>query len=1076
MIFTRLIVLLILAVAATAARAEVKVYEQPLTLPTYKIGAPEIMPNWERVYPYTMYERLTDEKYEKTYKALYVENEWVKALVLPEIGGRLHGAQDKTNGYQFLYNQTTIKPGLVGMSGAWISGGVEWNFPHGHRPTGFRDTDYRLVDNPDGSKTAWTGEIDRMYGMRWAVGTTVHPGRNWVETKMRLYNSSPYAHSFQMWSTAAVRATQEYQAVIPGEIVTGHGKHSFFNWPISKGVDVSYWKNIEPANSFFAWQSDAAYFGGYSPEEKGGLAHVGDPHIVRGKKLWTWGTAPSGRIWEKILTDGDIAYFEPQAGAYSDNQPDYHWILPGETKVYSHFWIPVRDIGVWDFANLEGALNLELDGRKVKFGWSPTGVNKGAVVMVSYAGEELFRQSVDADPATPFMAEAKAPRKADLYELSMTVLTAAGEPLLAYSHPRPTNPPLPEPEPAPAEPGEIKSADELFIIGDYFDMFRDEEKAHDYYNEALSRDPGDVRANTSVGLAKLKQGLYSQAIEHFDLALKRYPDMGKARYYKGMAHLRAGDLYLAEKHLNRASYDITYYAAAHFELAQLIAAQGRYERALEHAERSVNGNGDNVQAWAVKAHILNRLERPDEALVAADKAQRMDPLDLLSLCEKILVSYSSQGSSIEVENMIGELLGITRLDSENHLELAIRFARCGDYRSAVLTLQGMNDSEKKVSPLVYYYQAYYNHMLKDKYAADGALAQAAAGDPTYVFPNRLESFPVLNWALEQNPDDGHARYYLGNLLRSRGRQDGALASWEQAVQLDPANTVAWHNIGHAYMGNGDLDKAENAYRKAVEANPGAGMAVEELDKVLQLKGVSNDQRIVLLEKYQDALNSRDPLLKRLISMYVQQGRFDDALAYLTEHHFHSWEGRYDVHQYWVESNIGKGDKCFADGDYENALKHYKLSLTYPFNLEVASQPKVVQARKEFKVAQALTALGKKRDARKSYRKVAAYDLAADNAYQYFRGKALEELGKKNEAKAVFQQMLTAVENAEEVRRRQGSSNFDPGRSFEALKQFKLSLALDGLGRDSEAASKRQQALSADPLAGLRVFSTPRAGW
>ncbi len=1071
---TRIITLLLMAVAVTAARAEVKVYEQPITMPTYRIGEPEMMPYWGRIYPYTMFERLTDEKYDRTYKSLYVENEWVKAQVLPELGGRFHGAQDKTNGYQFLYDQTTIKPGLVGMAGAWISGGVEWNFPHGHRPSGFRDTDYRLVNNADGSCTAWTGEFDRMFGMRWAIGTTVHPGRNWVETKVRLYNSTPYAHSYQMWATAAVRATNEYQAVIPGEIVTGHGKQDFHRWPVHDDVDITYWKNNPGASSYFAWESEAAYFGGYSPEEQGGMVHYADPHIVRGKKLWTWGTAPSGRIWEKILTDGDLPYYEPQAGAYSDNQPDYHWILPGETKIYSHFWFPVRDIGVWDYANLEGALNLELDGRKAKFGWSPTGVNKGAQVVISYAGEEVFRQSVDADPATPFMGEAKVARKAELCELSMVVVSSSGDTLLAYRHPRPTNPPMPDPELAPDEPGEMKSVDELYITGDYYDMFRSEERAHRYYDEALRRDPGDVRTNTALGLEQLKLGFYDKAAEHFDLALKRYPDMGKARYYKGMAHLRSGDLYLAEKHLNRASYDMTYYAAAHFELAQLAAAQKRYERALDHIERSINGNGDNVQAWAVKAHILNRMGSLDEALAVAEKAQLMDPLDLLSLCEVIYVAHSRQNTN-KVEELKDLLLGLTRLDSENHLELAIRFARCGDYRAAAMSLQVLKDNAAKVSPMVDYYLAYYSHKLRDKYAADGALSQAAAGDPTYVFPNRLESFTVLGWALEQNPDDGRAHYYMGNLLRSRERLDEALASWEKSVESDTHNAVVWRNIGQAYMISGDLDKAESAYRKAVAADPGAAMAVEGLDKVLQSKGVSNQERTATLEKFDEAINLRDPLLKRLISMYVQQGRYEDALGFLGKHHFHSWEGRYDVHQYWVESNIGTGDKFFAAGDYESALKHYQLSLTYPFNLEVAPQPNVIHARKEYKIATALAALGKKREARKHYKTVAAYEMAADNAYQYYRGKALVALGKQDEAGQVYQQMLTAVENSKLVRQRH-DSHFDPGRNFEALKQYKISLALEGLGREAEAENKRKQAIGQDPIVNLRAFSPPRAGW
>ncbi len=418
--------------------AQVKVYQEPLTFTTYGVREPEIMPDWRTYhYPYTMMDRLSNVKGTKTYNALYVENEYVKALVLPQLGGRLHGAEDKTNGYQFLYDQKVIKPGLISLTGAWISGGVEWNFPIGHRPSGFRDTDWTITENPDGSRSAWVGEIERLKGMRWSVGTTVHPGRNWVETKVRLENSTPYVQSFQYWATSAVRATPNYQAVIPGELVTGHGKHEFFRWPVDKGVDISYWKNTPGASSYFAVDSESDFFGGYSPEEQAGMVHYADHHIVRGKKLWTWGTAPAGRLWEKILTDGDLPYFEPQAGAYSDNQPSLFWIMPGETKIFSHFWFPVRDIGAFDFANLEGSLNLELAEGKALFGWSPTGKNQDAKVVVLYEGEEVFSEVSDADPANPFLGEATGSAITDLYKLKMVVLSSGGDTLLAFNHTQP---------------------------------------------------------------------------------------------------------------------------------------------------------------------------------------------------------------------------------------------------------------------------------------------------------------------------------------------------------------------------------------------------------------------------------------------------------------------------------------------------------------------------------------------------------------------------------------------------------------------------------------------------------------
>ena len=1068
---------LVFSICAVGFADEVRVYEEPLVLPTYRIGAPEIMPYWDRIYPYTMLEKLTGDKYDRTYRALYVENEYVKALVLPEIGGRLHGAQDKTNGYQFLYNQTTIKPGLVGMAGAWISGGVEWNFPHGHRPTGFRDTDYRIEENPDGTKTAWTGEVDQVYGMRWAVGTTVHPGRNWVETKVRLFNSTPYMQSYQMWATAAVRATENYQAVIPTEIATGHYKRQFYNWPVNEGVDLSYWKNIAPASSFFAWNCDADYFGGYSPEEHAGMVHVADHNIVQGKKLWTWGTALSGRIWEKILSDGDLPYFEPQAGAYSDNQPDYHWIMPGETKVYSDFWIPVRDIGVWDYANLEGTLNLDLEKGKAGFGWSPTGVNKAARVIVTSAGTEIFNQSVDTDPARPFIAEAKAPKGADIYSLQMTVLSAAGDTLLNYSHPRPKNPPLPAPTPMPAASAEIKSNDELFVIGDNFEKFRDTEKALTYYEEALRRDPGDIRCNTSLGLLRLKEGQFQNALEYFDKALEREPYFAQARYYKGLAHLWLGQPAEAEKHFNRSSYDQAYYAGAHFELAQLCTSQGRYATALEHIERSIQGNGDNSEAYAVKALILNRAGRYVEALAVADKIQAMDPLDFLSLTEKYF-SLANLGREEEKQKVYDQALALSRLDSQNYIELAIRYARCGQYQHAARVLGILVEKGEKVSPLVYYYLAYYEHLLGREEDAARYRLEGGKQSPQYCFPNRLESFPVLEWAIEQNGEDGRALYYLGNLLRSKSRTEEAIAAWEKSVKYDQNNVVAYWDLGESWMIKRDLQKARAAYEKAVTADPSAAMALEDLDRINQMLKMSNPERIALLEKNMETVTSRDPLLKRLVSLYVQTGRYDDALKWLKEHHFRSWEGRYDVHQYWVESNIEKGDQEFKANNYMKALELYQLSLTYPFNLEVAEQPRASHARNRYKVALALEALGKKKEARQTFEQVAAEKSRPDSPYQYYRGKALEKLGRKDEALKAFEQLLAAAEERRETENEhiEEGVNFDPGRNMESLRHYKRYLALEGLGRQSEAEAERKIALDSDPIVALRAFSPPRAGW
>ena len=289
--------LVLVSCLCTSLWSQVRVWEEPMLIPTWEIGPPAVNPtfpwNGRNIYPYPLKEILTNDKVDKTYQACWLENEFIQVLVLPEIGGRLHGARDKTNDYNFFYWQPTIKPALVGMTGAWISGGIEWNFPHGHRPTAFNPVSHRLVENPDGSKTIWVGETEWVHRMRWIVGLTVFPGRSVIEAKVRLSNPSPLRHAYQMWATTAVNANEEYQAIYPTRVMTGHGKREFYRWPIDKGVDISWWKNIPNASSFFAVE-EGGFFGGYDHGRESGTVITGDPRIVIGKKLWTWGTAPLG--------------------------------------------------------------------------------------------------------------------------------------------------------------------------------------------------------------------------------------------------------------------------------------------------------------------------------------------------------------------------------------------------------------------------------------------------------------------------------------------------------------------------------------------------------------------------------------------------------------------------------------------------------------------------------------------------------------------------------------------------------------------------------------------------------------
>jgi len=324
----------------------VRAWEETVTFPTYSPPAPDLNPMFlekrvnqgtsGRVYPYPFLDKLSSESAPKDYTAVYLENEYIRLMVLPEIGGR-----------NFLYRQHVIKPALIGLIGAWISGGVEWNIPHHHRASTFIPVQYRAERNRDGSATVWVGELELRHRMRWAVGYTLRPGSSVLEASVRILNRTPVVNTMLCFANAAVHVNEDYQVIFPPstQFVTHHSKREFTTWPVAttryggadftRGVDVSWYANHESANSMFAWNYEDDFFAGYDHGREAGVMSVADHHIVPGKKLWTWGNGPRGRMWDRILTDEDGPYIELMVGAYSDNQPDYSWLAPYEVKTFS---------------------------------------------------------------------------------------------------------------------------------------------------------------------------------------------------------------------------------------------------------------------------------------------------------------------------------------------------------------------------------------------------------------------------------------------------------------------------------------------------------------------------------------------------------------------------------------------------------------------------------------------------------------------------------------------------------------------------------------------------------------------
>ena len=834
------IVFCMIGVTAKAADdSGVKIWEESVVIPTYLAGEPDPNPMFYmgrayqgaegRVYPYPLYDKLTGQKADKTYTLVYLENEYVKIGVMPEIGGRIFSAVDKTNGYDFFYHQHVVKPALVGMIGDWISGGVEWNVPHHHRTSSSLPAQYRIENGEDGSKTVWVGELEWRHRMRWAVGLTLRPGKSYLEASVRVVNRTPTANTMLYFANVAVHTNENYQIIFPPrtEYVTYHAKREFATWPITKGkfagadfgegTDVSWYKNHDAANSMFAWNYEDDFFAGYDHGKEAGTMSVADHHVVPGKKFWTWGNSPAGKMWDNILTDKDGPYIELMVGAYSDNQPDYSWIQPFETKAFTQYWYPFRGIGGVKNANLDAAVNLEFvkeepakngksdstnSTRMAKVGFYATSPHLAAFAKLTAGDKVLFEEIITIDPGKPFVKQIAVPEGVDDHDLRAS-LSEAGRELIAYSPVKLKGEPMPEKVVPPLAPKDVKTVEELYLIGQRIDQFHNPALEPDpYWLEGLRRDPGDARTNTALGIYYLKRARFADAEKCLRTAVERLsksytsPKDGEPIYYLGLTLRYLGKPDAAFDSFYKATWSEAWASAAYYEMAEIKCEKSDFTAAIEYIDRSLAANSMNPRAVNLKATALRHLGKNDEARKTVDAALKIDPLDIRALVERYLAKKSA-GAEATLKNTMRDF-------PAEGLEIASDFSREGIWQDGIDTLQLVVDSaadKAKISPLTYYYLGYFTERLGDKSKAAGYYQTASNLPMDYVFPFQVEVIDALRSAMAANPKDAHASYYLGNLYFDL-QPDEAIQLWEKSLAIDDTNAVAHRNLGLAYSKEG----------------------------------------------------------------------------------------------------------------------------------------------------------------------------------------------------------------------------------------------------------------------------------
>ena len=1076
------------ALAAPPDAAGVRAWEEPLTIPTYPVGPAEPNPMFYAgreyqgaqgpVYPYPLLDQLGETRVDKVYRALWLENEYVKLSILPELGGRIFSAEDKTNGYPFFYRQHVVKPALIGMAGAWISGGVEWNVMHHHRATTFMPVQSAIVLNADGSRTVWVGETEWRDRMRWVVGITLRPGSSVVEADVRMLNRTPLPHSVLYFANPAVHANEDYEVLFPPDVAwaTFHSKVDFAPWPLARGpfvgipyapgTNLGFWKNHPHPVSFFVYHSDLDFLGGYDHGRKAGVAHVADRQTVPGKKFWTWGNGPDGRMWDEILTDGDGPYIELMAGGYSDNQPDYSWIQPGEDKALAQRWFPIRELGGLKAATADGALNLDVAAGTARLAVNTTSARPDARVRLAAGDRVLLDETVPLSPASPFTRAVAVPGGVAETDLRFSV-TADGREILSYT-PRP-RPKTPEPSryAPPPPPAQVKSVEELVLAGRRIEQFRNPDlDPLPYYREALHRDPGAAGAHTALGARSLGEGRYEDAAVHLAKAVARVTGNhtrardGEPQYLLGLALVALGRPAAARDAFGAAAWDPGWRGAALVEQARLESREGRAPEALALAARAAAASPRSTAALALHAALLRKSGRLDDAFAAATHGLDVDPLDPLAARERRLAREAGAKATAAPALDALEAAALLSMDEDAYaLEAAHDYMAAGflDDAAAVLAHR-LPDASAKADPLVAYTLGYVHERQGDGATAAALYRRGRDLPADYCFPSRLESVAVLERAMAADPSDPRAAYYLGELLYDR-QPERAVAAWEKARALDPAFARVHRNLAFAYARvQKDLGKAAASQEKAVALVKDEPRLYYELDQYLAWSGAPLEARLARLTESPQTIARREITRSRLARVQLLLGRADDALATLANGRFHVWEGERGVHEVYVEARLQRGQARLAQGDAKGALAEFDAAVEIPKNIEVGQAVGEHLASVQHHRGLALAALGRRDEARTAFQASAdSPALLPEN--RYWIGRSLESLGRAADARPHYEKLAatrTPTLDADEPLERRMEAREGAARDC-----ARRALGLLGLGRTAEARSALDEARLAD---------------
>jgi tetratricopeptide (TPR) repeat protein len=988
---------------------------EEITLPTYRLLGENRNPVFHsqygvaHIYPYTLQDEIASVPTDVVYKALILENKYLRVTLLPELGGRVFSLYDKVSKREVFYKNTTVKFSPLAIRGAFFSGGLEFSFPVAHAPTTAENVNWDFQHHDDGSAAIIIGGQEHMSGMRWTIKLSLFPSRCALAQDVQLYNPNPIPGRYHYWTNASTDSDAQTEFIYPLQRVRSYEFAGTASWPIARldpilskpglpGMEgVPMWpaeRLHDPIN--FRWEKHMLaqvsifgrdvtwdYFGAWQHSSNTGYAHFARYQDVSGMKLWSWGQSEVGIVNQTALMDDGSLYAETQCGAM-ETQLDFDFLLPGELNTWREWWLPLRGMNGMTCASKDLGARLHLalgdeDGTvKLTLGVCPATAVPSAEINLSVLGETLFQEIADISPEQPWLEEITVQAQTlSANPLTLSVRDSQGRPLLDYTH---------NPEPYSAEfseeviPTPPKTAEDFYQIGLKHENFDNRAEALKSYWQAIRTSEEHGPSHLQLGKMLLRSADFKGASHH----LRWAADLGLAAalYYLGLVSWYQGDFPVAEDYYRFVPQDEPLWSSAQRGLAAIAFKHQDWKPALQLLKKSDHDSINNKIMQGIASLLIGERETAQglfEGLLAHD------PLNLVALNE--LAALDSLG-----EHDFGEKLHrLLSDDRQYYLDLACAYLDLGLDDTALAILEGAAGTWDH--PCLNYLAAY---LQEEKAEAAALRARAREADPDFVFPSRIWEVIALQEAINQDNRDVKAKYYLASFYYARQRPQEAIAHWEAALRGMDEYDVLHRNLGLAYwQQENDLLKATNHFERGLQLNPDNQDLYLHLDDLYRLQGEHN-KRGELLSKMDVLDPIREDLRKRKISMMVDLDQYEKALEIIAGEQFVPLEMDQSFHLVYVRALLKRAAAHLDDGQIEAAISDYQQALEFPVNQGVGRPLTMGNAEILFRLGCAYELLGDYRQAIRAWQEAAREHHAfGDKLFPYLQ-KSLDKLGRYSE--------------------------------------------------------------------------------